>query len=175
MRSLHYLLFLFAFGTLIVCHAACQSVDVARKDSRKVCNIMDFGATEGTRDQGADVGPAIMRAYTQCVQKSNGSATLLIPAGKSFRLMSRVLFDKGRNLVVQWDGNIHLALMFRVNGFNLNGAMIQFMHCEGVKLLGKGTFFGYGVLYRQQAKVGNDVPLEKRPRMIMFYKANHVE
>lgn len=175
MKSFRSFIILFLFGALTFSHAACEVDDVARRDGGKVCNFMDYGAIEGTRDQGADVGPAIMRAYTQCVQKSNGPATLLIPAGKSFRLMSRVVLDKARNMVIQWDGDIHLALMFKVSGFNLNGAMFQLTHCEGVKLLGKGTFFGYGVLYRQQAKVGNDVPLERRPRMIMFYKANHVE
>lgn len=89
--------------------------------------------------------------------------------------MSRITFDKAHKMIVQWDGDIHLALMFKVNGFNLNGAMMQFMHCSEIKLLGRGSFHGSGVLYRQGAKVGKDVPLERRPRLIMFYKASHVE
>lgn len=160
------------FFTQVFCE--CE-VDKRADEQRTICNIMNYGASQGTRNDGADVGVAIMKAYTECVQKSNGPVTLLIPSGKSFRLMSRVVFDKARNIIIQWNGDVHLADMHKVQGFNLNGAMIQFTHCNDVKLLGKGTFFGYGVEYRLGSSFGNDVPMEKRPRMIMFYKALNVE
>jgi hypothetical protein len=153
----------------------CQNDELDCRDAGTVCNIMDYGASEGTRDQGADVGPAIIKAYTHCVQKSKGPATLLIPAGKEFRLASHVIIDKPRDLIFQWDGNIHLSRMYNVKGFNLNGAMVQFTHADGVKLQGKGTFFGYGVSYRQGVKNGENVAMEKRPRMIMFFKASNIE
>lgn len=65
--------------------------------------------------------------------------------------------------------------MQKEKGFNLNGAMFQFLHCTGVKLVGKGTFFGSGSLYRPNGVHGSDGAIEKRPRMIMFYKASHIE
>jgi hypothetical protein len=137
---------------------------------------MDFGATEGTRDRGADVGVAIMRAYTECIQKSKSPPTLLIPAGKDFRLQSRVIMEKARNFRFQWDGDIHLSLMYNDKAFNLQGAMIQFVHASNVQLVGKGTFFGYGSMYRPNGVHGSGgTSIDKRPRMIMFFKVTDIE
>lgn len=47
-----------------------------------ICNILDYG---GVADGKTCVGPAISTAFSDCVLKASGGATLLIPPGNYSR------------------------------------------------------------------------------------------
>lgn len=132
-----------------------------------VCDITKYGATPGNRDQGADVGVAIMKAYNDCVLKNPGS-TLLIPAGKEFRMISHVnIKSNAVPFTIQWEGKIHLALLFKIPGADSNGAMFHFQNCAHIKIQGNGGFEGYGPLYRPNG-VSHTLTFSGRPQFFLF-------
>jgi rhamnogalacturonan hydrolase len=45
-----------------------------------ICNVLDYGAVA---DNSTDIGPAILKTYSECV--SGGNATLYIPPGSYSR------------------------------------------------------------------------------------------
>lgn len=47
--------------------------------SGTICNVLNYGAVA---DGKTDIGVAITNAFSQCVVKANGGATLLVPEGE---------------------------------------------------------------------------------------------
>jgi len=47
--------------------------------SGTICNVLDYG---GVADGKTDIGVAITNAFSQCVVKASGGATLLVPEGE---------------------------------------------------------------------------------------------
>ncbi|EPQ27805.1 uncharacterized protein PFL1_04550 [Pseudozyma flocculosa PF-1] len=121
----------------------------------KVCNIVDYGA-KGS----ADIGPAITKAFQQCVM-AGGSANkvLLIPQG-NWVLSSHVRLDKGTDYTFQWDGQVTLPHDESIGG----GAMVTFGYSQRMLLKGRGKFIGGGVNWRANGLNNN------RPRLINFFK-----
>ncbi|KAG9002187.1 hypothetical protein FRB94_013194 [Tulasnella sp. JGI-2019a] len=68
-----------------------------------ICNVLNYGGTIGS----ADIGPAILSAFTNCV-KTAASATLYIPPG-SYNMETWVTLDDGSHWALQLDGVIYRA------------------------------------------------------------------
>ncbi|KAG8860325.1 hypothetical protein FRB96_003974, partial [Tulasnella sp. 330] len=68
-----------------------------------ICNVLDYGGTIGS----SDIGPAILSAFTNCVQTA-ATATLYIPPG-SYNMETWVTLDDGSHWALQLDGIIYRA------------------------------------------------------------------
>ncbi|KAG8860324.1 hypothetical protein FRB96_003973 [Tulasnella sp. 330] len=86
-----------------------------------ICNVLDYGGSIGS----ADIGPAILSAYTNCVQKAS-TATLYVPPG-SYDMQTWVTLDDGNNWAFQMDGVItrtsttggHMIIVENANNFEM--------------------------------------------------------
>ena len=58
-----------------------------------ICNVLDYG---GVADGKTCVGPAILSAFSGCVLKASGGATLLIPPGNYLRITTEPTWGVGR-------------------------------------------------------------------------------
>ena len=85
------------------------------------CNVLDYGAKA---DNSTDLGPAITKAYNNCVKgkttSNPGDVLLYIPSG-NYRLASNVLLDDVSNFEFHLAGYIYLPF----DG-SLTGTMIEF-------------------------------------------------
>jgi rhamnogalacturonan hydrolase len=93
----------------------------APTSSPTTCNVLSYG---GVADNKTDVGPAILKAYNDCIlpleSQSISSAVLLIPSG-NFLLNSNVLIDHASYMTFTVTGNIYLPF-----NASLEGNMIMF-------------------------------------------------
>jgi rhamnogalacturonan hydrolase len=127
--------------------------------SAATCNVLDYGAKS---DNKTDIGPAILNAYKNCIQKSPGS-TLLIPAGNF--LLDSVVELGGSGYNVQLDGTITLAFNTKLGGY-----MIDWQHCSNIVLSGSGKINGQGNLWRPNGDLSK---YPSRPRLVRFLNCNN--
>jgi rhamnogalacturonan hydrolase len=66
----------------------------------KICSVLDYGGTIGS----ADIGPAILSAFNNCVKKNVGS-TLYVPAG-NYNMQTWVTLNRGSQWAFRLDGFI---------------------------------------------------------------------
>ena len=89
------------------------------------CNVLDYG---GVADNATDIGPAITKAYTDCVSGATttnpADTVLLVPSG-TYAIKTPVTFEKAKYVTVQIDGELNLV-------FNpaLGGNIFLFDHCN---------------------------------------------
>jgi hypothetical protein len=84
------------------------------------CNVLDYGAIA---DNSTDVGPALTRAFTNCVAKAittSASDTILLVPDGDFLLGSNALFSKGRYFTLTITGNLYIPF-----DPSLKGTMLQ--------------------------------------------------
>lgn len=90
-----------------------------------MCNVLDYG---GVADNATDIGPAIRKAYTDCVSRATTSnpadTVLLVPPG-TYALNSSITLIKAKSFTIEIDGELHLV-------FNpeLKGSMFLFYQCN---------------------------------------------
>jgi len=89
------------------------------------CNVLDYG---GVADNATDIGPAITKAYADCVSGATttnpADTVLLVPSG-TYAIKTPVTFEKAKYVTVQIDGELNLV-------FNpaLGGNIFLFDHCN---------------------------------------------
>jgi rhamnogalacturonan hydrolase len=130
--------------------------------SGTICNVLNYGAVA---DGKTDIGVAITNAFSQCVAKASGGATLLVPEGeylsisfpscalgrKDSGLMvaivtTGVVLNAGTKWAFQLDGLITLSEDGRFNG---NAIVVKrATDFEMYSSNGKGAIQGQG--YRQR-------------------------
>jgi rhamnogalacturonan hydrolase len=71
----------------------------ASKTAKKTCNILNYGAKA---DKATDVGPPLLKAFTDC--KTGG--TVVVPVG-DYAMKSWVTFEGGKAWALQLDGTIY--------------------------------------------------------------------
>ena len=136
------------------------------------CNVLDYGAVA---DNSTDLGPAITKAYTDCVKGKTtgtpGDVLLYIPSG-NYRLASNVLLDDVSDFEFHLAGYIYLPF----DG-SLTGTMIEFevscipstlrcgarfdmssQNCNNILFDGPGRIYGNGYWWRQNGDVRAHLP-----------------
>ncbi|KAI0338434.1 rhamnogalacturonan-hydrolase [Trametopsis cervina] len=67
----------------------------------KICNVLNYGGTVGS----SDIGPAIGRAFSQCVATATNGATLYVPPG-NYNMQTWQTLNHGSKWAFQLDGII---------------------------------------------------------------------
>lgn len=132
----------------------------------KVCNVLSYGAIA---DKKTDVGPALTKAYADCVKASTGrpaETTVLVPEG-DFAIASNVVIANARGITFTFNGQLHLVFDPK-----LVANMLQFNFGRNLIVNGKGKFNGYGDLYRPNRNLGL---YPNRPRLIRFQDCINVD
>ncbi|CAZ79449.1 unnamed protein product [Tuber melanosporum] len=110
--------------------------------SGTICNVLNYGAVA---DGKTDIGVAITNAFSQCVAKASGGATLLVPEGE-YLITTGVVLNAGTKWAFQLDGLITLSEDGRFNG---NAIVVKrATDFEMYSSNGKGAIQGQG--YRQR-------------------------
>ncbi|KAJ3242617.1 hypothetical protein HDU81_000062 [Chytriomyces hyalinus] len=125
-----------------------------------VCNMLTY-ASQGKL---ADYGPAIWKAYTDCIQTKKGNV-LLIPEG-TYDVNMFGQFTRTSDWTFQLDGNLNLLFAPDRNG----GTLLQWNRVSNVVLQGKGTIFGNGAIWRPNGDLGK----YSRPRLVRFQDCTNI-
>ena len=131
--------------------------------SGTICNVLNYGAVA---DGKTDIGVAITNAFSQCVVKANGGATLLVPEGEylsrsfSFHTLRRYSRLIGGNMTVTTGAvlNAGTKWAFQLDGLitlsedgSFNGNAIVVKRATDFEMYssnGKGAIQGQG--YKQR-------------------------
>ncbi|TDL19262.1 rhamnogalacturonase-like protein [Rickenella mellea] len=103
-----------------------------------ICNVLDFGGELGS----SDIGPAIGRAFTECVLPNPGS-TLVVPEG-NYNMSTWQTLANGKNWAFQMDGII-------TRSSDTGGHMIIIQNADDFEMLSSnsaGAIQGNGYLAR---------------------------
>lgn len=117
--------------SLLALSAAITGINAAT-----TCNVLKYGAVANNV---TDLGPAILKAYSNCVAKTTG-ATLLIPKGTYLLATNAVL--GGSNWIFNLQGTIYIPFHT-----NLGGTMLQWNNCDKITFTGGGIINGQGELF----------------------------
>ena len=75
----------------------------------KTCNVLSYG---GVADNATDIGPAITKAYTDCVSGATtndpADTVLLVPSG-TYAIETSVSLHKANNFTIEIDGELNLV------------------------------------------------------------------
>ncbi|KAI0633587.1 rhamnogalacturonan-hydrolase [Trametes polyzona] len=82
----------------------------------KTCNVLDYGGKVGS----SDIGPAIQKAFDECVKKNSGS-TLYVPAG-NYNMKTWVTLKNGSKWAFRLDGLITRTATTGGNMIAIQGA-----------------------------------------------------
>ncbi|KAI8843805.1 pectin lyase fold/virulence factor [Chytriomyces cf. hyalinus JEL632] len=126
----------------------------------KVCNMLTYAGESKL----ADYGPAIWKAYTDCIQTKKGNV-LLIPEG-TYDVNMFGQFTRASDWTFQLDGNLNLLFAPDRNA----GTLLQWNRASNVVLQGKGTIFGNGGIWRPNGDLGKYT----RPRLVRFQDCTNI-
>lgn len=91
----------------------------------KTCNVLNYG---GVADNVTDIGPAITKAYTDCVRGATtmnpADTVLLVPSG-TYALKTSVTFEHAGYFTIEIDGELYLAF-----DPSLRGNIFLFYRCN---------------------------------------------
>lgn len=123
--------------------------------------MLHYGARA---DNSTDLGPAVLRAYDDCVERRHHRSRniLLIPRGQ-YLLNSNILLG-GHGYTFQLDGTVTIAF-----NTSLQNTMFQWTNCSEVIFTGSGSILGQGSLWRPNNNLG---VYPNRPRLVRFQDCN---
>lgn len=73
------------------------------------CNVLSYG---GVADNATDIGPAITKAYADCVSQattSDPADTVLLVPGGAYALKTSITFIHANNFTIEIDGELDLV------------------------------------------------------------------
>ncbi|EIW83573.1 glycoside hydrolase family 28 protein [Coniophora puteana RWD-64-598 SS2] len=131
------------------------------------CDVTDYG---GVADNSTDLGPAITKAYSDCVSGATTSdasdTVLLVPSG-DWAIATAVSLTSVSDFTLEINGAVYLVF-----NADLTGTIFSFDDCDNIIWQGEGHIWGNGELWRPDGDLST---YPSRPRLVRFQDCNNVD